>query len=132
MGAKSGSLSMMHGTPGTGKTRTNISLASCIINSSRFGHLGTEEQTSNLISKDGKKVLVDTGSDGRVRILISAPSNQAVDTICKELMKEGVIDMRTGERVEVEAIRVGRDNYDYKDLLHLSADEKVGTLHCNF
>lgn len=93
-----GSFSLIQGPPGTGKTSTILAMLSTLL-ADKNGLLSNRilEHDMPLIGK----IIVPT-----FRVLVCAPSNAAVDELCKRVMQKGLL-MADGVYATPHVVRIG-------------------------
>lgn len=121
-GQSTSSISMIQGPPGTGKTQSIVNLIGALVHHSEYGHVGEGIQRHNLLKRDDG-LLRSSKKHGALKILVTAGSNQAVDNALRALDK-GIPDGK-GNRIRVQAIRLARTRYNFKELKKHSINEKA-------
>lgn len=94
-------IALIRGPPGTGKTHTIIGLLTELFK--------TWNREKN----------------GRLRILVCAPSNGAIDEIGRRLYAKRSIDVGHGERLKLNIVRIGQEEQISSDCKKFSLDELI-------
>lgn len=89
---------------------------------SRVGHVRPNSTYPTLLPHPPKELRSSQNRDG-LRILITCPSNFAVDEIAKHLRK--YLPMVDGSVIRLYIVRIGKMNYDYKDLDDVSLHRRA-------
>lgn len=145
-------ITLLQGPPGTGKTRTIIAMVAVILagglprrpgKAGKLVQVGASLGTSNSLKPNsssnastsstsigGNTTSASTSNSNRVRVLVCAPSNTAVDELVQRLLIQGVLG-REGERLEdLSIVRIGKPggfaNYTRSLVSDSDTDERLG------
>ncbi|KAG7400708.1 hypothetical protein PHYBOEH_004755 [Phytophthora boehmeriae] len=104
---------IIQGPPGTGKTKTVLGLLSALLDGAGLSTLQKAKGTARIrvgaSLQNAKTASVSkTVAETKIRILVAAPSNAAVDELVVRLLSEGLFDGEKGESYRPRIVRVGR------------------------
>lgn len=120
MQPNSSSLSMILGPPGCGKSQTIALMCMVLMHHSRVGHCRHGDTQPSVLPFPPDKLRCSDNPDG-AQILVTCSSNYGVDEVAKKLNE--MLPMVDGTEKRLYVVRVGRLNYNYKNLKDISLHE---------
>ena len=119
-GAGHGTISLIFGPPGTGKTSTFVQIFGALLYHSHHGHVG---KTSRNILGKADNILRASVNSRAFRILVVCSSNSGVDNVLS-VLRRGIPNGQ-GSVIHPQMVRIARKGWDFKEFREYSVNSKA-------